>query len=135
LIGRGNRIDHGIWNPQRLDNLFIKHAHAARGDRAHRELFVTRHSQLPDEKDIEGHAQRLGDLVSDWHTSARQREHDHVRSIGVGTQLLREFAAGITAIAKRRDRTFALQDRHGLPPSSIGKSEIWPAVQRPVALL
>jgi hypothetical protein len=65
------------------DDLVVEDARAAGRDGAHCELFVTGDAKLANDKDVERRSERAGDFVRDWHTATRQRQHHHIRAIGV----------------------------------------------------
>ena len=71
--------------------------HSDRYDDAFR---VARQAQLADDKDVQRRAERAGHFVSDRHAAARQCQHKHVRTIGIGREFLREQPARFPAIAK-----------------------------------
>ena len=60
--------------------LTVEHEHPAGGQRAHRQLGVPGQTELAHHEDIQRRAQRPRDLRAHRHTTARQRQHQHVRS-------------------------------------------------------
>jgi hypothetical protein len=51
---------------------------------------VTRHAELPHRENVERDAERLGHFVGYGHATARERQYDHVRTVGVCGELLCE---------------------------------------------
>ena len=107
VLSFGNRLDQIVRDPEAPHELVIEHTHAAARDRAHRQLLVARDAQLAHDKDVERRAERTGDFVCDGHATARERQHEHVRAIGVSGELGRQ-AAG----PPRGDRERDLAQRH-----------------------
>jgi len=99
LLG-GDGVDHAVRDVQSAHDVLVQHAHAARGDGAHRQLLVAGNAQLAHEEDVERRAERLGHLGRDGHAAARQREHQHVRSVGVRPELRGEQATRVATIPK-----------------------------------
>jgi hypothetical protein len=82
------------------DELIVEHAHATGGDRPHRQLLIAGDAKLADDKDIERRSEPAGHLIGNRHAAARQRQHEHVGSIGIGCELFGEHLAGFAAITK-----------------------------------
>ena len=57
----------------------LTHEDAARSDRTNRELRLARHADLAHYEDVKWRVQGVRDLVSNWHASARKREHQNRR--------------------------------------------------------
>jgi hypothetical protein len=66
-----------------LHDLLVEDSNASSGNSTHREFLKSRDSELSDQKYVEGDVQRDGDFICDGNTSARQRENQHIRVIGV----------------------------------------------------
>ncbi len=49
----------------------------------HRQLFLSRDSQLADQEDIHWRVESPRDLERNRHTPPRQRQHQHVRAVGI----------------------------------------------------
>ncbi len=56
----------------------VHHAHAAAGDRAHRQLLLPRHAELADDEDVERRAECRRDAMRHWHAASRQAEDNDV---------------------------------------------------------
>jgi hypothetical protein len=87
-------------NREGLHDLVAHDPDAAGCDRAHRELLVTRHSQLADHHDVERSAEGTSHLPAHRHAATRQRK-DYRRVQGrAARQRVGEPAPGVMAIAE-----------------------------------
>ena len=100
LLPAGQRVDHAVGDAQGLHDFLIEDAHAARGDGAERVLLVPGDAQLAYDEDVQRRPQRARHFRGDGHAATRQREHQHVRALGVRAELSGEETTGFTAIAK-----------------------------------
>jgi hypothetical protein len=90
-----------IGDAKTFNQLIIEHTHAAGRNRTHRQFFVTGDAKLANDKDVHRRDQPARHLIGDGHAAARQRQHDRVRPIDIGGELVSEPTAGVTAIAKQ----------------------------------
>src|SRR5205814_8667030 len=111
LLPHRDGIDHVIRDAQRADDLLVEHAHAAGRHGAHRELLVAGDAQLAHEEYVERRTERTGDFIRDGHAAAREGEHQDLRTMGVGFDLLGEEPARFVAIAKTSE--------HEIPPWTL----------------
>jgi hypothetical protein len=96
-----DRFDRACRDSVPPNDLVIQHTHTARCDGAHCELRVSRHSQLPDDEDVEGRAKRFGDFERHRNTAARQREDHDVGPAAILVEFRTQFRARFTSIRKR----------------------------------
>src|SRR5207237_1458844 len=80
----------------------VDHAHAAACHRAHRKLFVSGHTDLAHQKDIQIAMQRLGDLEPDRHSAPWERQYQCVWFREREPQTLRQFFPGFRTVAIER---------------------------------
>jgi hypothetical protein len=78
-----------------IDHLIVEHLHAPGCDRPHGQLGVTRHSELADDEDVEGSAERAGDFHRNRHAPTRQSQHHDIVAIRVWDQEGRELPAAV----------------------------------------
>ena len=78
--------------------MLVEHLHAALRDRAKGQLFVSGHTELAHEKDIERHTQGSRDLGRDGHAAARQPEHGDVGAIRVAREQPGQLASRMDAV-------------------------------------
>jgi hypothetical protein len=100
-FARRDGIDQGRGNAEALDELIIEHTHATRRNRAHRQFLIAGNAELADHKDVQRCTERAGYLIGDRYAATRQRQHEHVRAIGIGCELLSELPARFPTIAKQ----------------------------------
>src|SRR5262249_4277118 len=91
----GHGVNHFVRNARVMHHLSIENAHAAAGDGAHGEFFVTGYAEFADNENVEGNAKGLGDLEGHRHAAAREREHDNAWLTGVMSELVRQYFAGL----------------------------------------
>src|SRR5205807_1019237 len=96
----GHTIDDLRRNPELLDDRVIQHPDTATRDGAHRKLFVARHSELPNQKNVQIGVKFLRDLKSNRHATAGKRENDYVLIPDIWFELLGQNPAGFPPIAK-----------------------------------
>ena len=80
-------LDHRSRDAQVSNETFVKHFNAALGDGSHRQLRMTGHTQLPDEKDIERRTEVSRDFGRHGNPASREPQDNHVGSSGIGAQL------------------------------------------------
>ena len=81
LLTRCYAIDNCWRDAQVLDKRLIQDFDAAARDGSHRQLFLTRHPELPNQENIQVHMQSFRDFKPDWDTAARKSED---KDIGIG---------------------------------------------------
>jgi hypothetical protein len=128
LPGR-DRIDDALGDAKTLDELIVQHAHATCGNRTHRQLLLAGNAKLADDKDVQRRAQHAGDFIGDGHTSPRQRQHDDIRTIGVGRELRRKPLARFAAIAKQAGPDEVFVYAHVPTSPCEGRQELLPGSQ------
>jgi len=74
LLTRCYAIDNCWRDAQVLDKRPIQDFDAAALDGSHRQLFLTRHPELPNQENIQVHMQSFRDFKPDWDTAARKSE-------------------------------------------------------------
>src|SRR5579883_2272187 len=67
LFARGDALNRLFRYPQLENDVAVHHADAARGDRAHRQLFVPRDTELAHQENVERRLQRVSHLIADRH--------------------------------------------------------------------
>jgi hypothetical protein len=97
LRGR-HAIDRCGVDPQRFNHVGIQDDRAITRDRAHRELLMSRHTELAHDKEVHWGVQGSRDRGSDQHTAARKRQHDDVRASCVLVQRGGKPTAGIRSV-------------------------------------
>ena len=99
-LAHGDLLDERARNAEVANQIFTQDFDASGRDRAHGELGMTRHPELADQKDVEGHGELRGDFERHGNAAARQSQHDDVGSVGVFGQLRCELAAGVSTVAE-----------------------------------
>src|SRR2546423_1806461 len=102
LLASSDSFDIVGFDAKHLHQVAVENANPTAGDRAHRQLFVTGNAELPDEEDIQGSAELLGDFVADGHTATRECEDQQIRPIRVFGKGARQTPACIVSIEKIR---------------------------------
>src|SRR6202022_4989621 len=95
-----DRVDHIARDAQAIHDLVIEDANAVSGDGAHRQLLVARDAELTHEKDVERRPKAASHLIRDGYAATGQCEHQHVRAVGVSSELLGKQPTRLTAISK-----------------------------------
>jgi hypothetical protein len=101
-----NSLCELLWRyMERAHDLLVDNTDAARGDGAHRQLWLLWRTELANHEDIERRAEGPGDLVRNWDAPARECEDD---GLSTGTLLMDELAevrsqplSGVDAIGKQ----------------------------------
>ena len=93
-------VDHRCGNGEAAHDIVVQDDSTAAGDRAQRQLFVTRNTKLAHEVDIQRHAELARDFCSHRHPAAWQGQHQDVVPAGVCRQLRGQSAPRICAIAE-----------------------------------
>jgi hypothetical protein len=96
----GGGLDRGRPQVDLGEDLVVEDPDAAARDRAHGQLLVPRHAELADQEDVERRLERAGDLVADRDASARERQDDDARPVGVGAEHAGQRAAGVGSVAE-----------------------------------
>src|SRR5262249_15282232 len=92
-------VDDCERNLQEVHDIFVEDPHSTGSDGAHSQFLVSGYSQLAHQKDIERCMQHLCHDKADWDTTTRQRQHQHVRTVGVHNQLLGQLLPRVNTIA------------------------------------
>ncbi len=87
-------------NAQTADHVVVDHHHPAAGDRPHRQLLPTRHSQLADEEDVKRGTQSGGHLIRHRHPATREPQHHDIGATPILLQEAGQESASIPAIAE-----------------------------------
>ena len=116
-----------------LDTL-AQDAHAAAGDRAHRELRMTRNAELADEEHVERRMQRFRDFESDRDTAARKSQHDDIVTVDVLGQRLGELASGFNTIFETHDESLFWCASATHMPACVGRVSVASGFRRTLCL-
>src|SRR5439155_15142446 len=95
-----DRLDPLGRDVQRLDQLLVENARAARRDRPERDLLVTGNAELAHEEDIQRRLELASDLEGNRHAPARKAQHYDVVPTAVSAQALRQEPPGLDPVAK-----------------------------------
>jgi hypothetical protein len=96
----GYLIDDGVGDGKLSKQLLAEDTHAAGSDGPHRQLGVTWHAELTDQKYIERDTQRASDLDPDSHAAAGEAENDDVIPCGISGQPGGELATRVSPITE-----------------------------------
>jgi hypothetical protein len=77
-------LNRRVWDTTLADNV-IDHAHASRSNCPHRQCFVAWYTTFAHNQHIQRDMQRMSDLSVNWDAAARQRKHDAIRAVGIGS--------------------------------------------------
>ena len=97
---RGDHLNDRLRIRNDMEHVLVQNADAARGDRPHREFFVTGHAQFAHGKNIERKTEPLRDLKCNRNTSPGQTENNDVVASGVTQQFFRELPTRISPVLK-----------------------------------
>jgi hypothetical protein len=100
---RRHCLNHGTCKAKRLHDIIIEHQSAASCYGSKGEFFVARYSQLANEENVEGCAERRCYFVRDGNSASREREDEHTWIARVIPELLREDPSRVGAVAKPGD--------------------------------
>ena len=102
LLGRYDRSNLRLGDPQLPHHGFVEHQRTASRDRSHRELLVPQHAELPNNEHVQWQIQLSRYFIRDRDATARQREHDHVRTARILGQRCRQSSPCIGSVRKAR---------------------------------
>jgi len=85
---------------QDVEHVFVQDADTTRGDCAHGEFFVTRHTELAHNANIERNPDPLRYFERDRDTAARESENDDVVAPGIAQQFFRELPTRVGPVLK-----------------------------------
>ena len=108
-----------VGDPERGDDIVVHDPRAVARDGSERELLPARRPELAHEIDVERDAELAGELESDHHAAAGQREDEHVTPVRIRREGVCEGAAGVATVPEahltRRSATESLRRPRQFP--------------------
>src|SRR5260370_231795 len=94
-----NCIDHLLRDMQHVHDLFVDHTYPSRCNSAHRQFLVTRDAKFAHNKDIEGGLKCLCHFITNWHTSTRECQHQHILALSICCEFRGYLTPGFPSIS------------------------------------
>lgn len=83
-------------------------AHAAGGNRAHRQFPMARHAELAHDEDVERRVELRCHFKRNGQAATRETQHEHVLAVGVPGQLSSQQSAGLDTVSKQISHSSSL---------------------------
>ena len=100
MFALGDEVDRALWDTQFPDNSFVQYTNAACGNRAHREFFVARNTELAHNKEVEWGIQFPRDFVGNKNSSPRKSKYQRIWLVFVGLEMSSKDLAGLYTVTE-----------------------------------